>query len=173
MESNLTPLFLDKKVRNRYRNIVMSWTGTPYKHLWMKKGRGADCTLFIAACLKELKILKKIVYDYYPRDWFLHNKKEWVIEAFHRHTNNYIKKRYKLIWFNKKIPKEKFIFGDILAFSTTKMNVTNHCAIWLDNGFEMFNSIRKRGCTTISYGGFWERRLTGLLRIYRVYKVNK
>lgn len=185
MEYDTPAAFLDPDLRERYKDILMSWHGTPYKHLWMAKGRGADCTLFIAACLKELGVLKEVVYEYYPDRWFLSTKKEYILEAFHKHTNEHMAEGYRLAWFNRAdydfdkreeldmVPgfifsRDRFLFGDILSFTTTKMNVTNHCAVWLDDGLQMLNSVRKQGCIVSTYGSHWERRLTNILRVYRM-----
>lgn len=168
----MTPAFLNnKQLKKKYLDIMMSWQGTPYRHLVCSKGRGADCTLLVGACLKELGVLKKVEHDYYPRNWHMNTTREWVVESFYHHIKNHLNKQWALIWKTcspGEIKKEKFLFGDVLTFATTKMKVSNHCGIWLNDGLKFFNSINVRGCCVLTYGSFWERRLTGVLRIYRV-----
>lgn len=163
----MTPAFLDKQLRERYEKIVFSWKGTPYRHLVCSKGRGADCTLLVGACLKELGVLKKIEHEYYPRHWHFATKKEWVIESFYHHINNHLRNGWVVTWQHEKIPMEKFMFGDVITFATTSMGVSNHCGIWIDKGRYFFNSAGKRGCCVLTYGSFWDKRQTGLLRLWK------
>lgn len=161
------PAFLDEELRKRSYKSILSWHGTPYGHLVCVKGRGADCTMIVGALCIEAGILKKMEYDYYPREWHMNTTREWVIESLYRHLTGNVRKGYAVEWRRERVPQEEFRYGDLLTFKTTKMNVSNHCGIWVDQGMNFFNSILSRGCCFLTYGSFWDKRLTGMLRVYK------
>ncbi len=161
----MQPAFLNNDLREKYLKILESWRGTPYRHLTVKKGRGADCTLLVGASLVELGILKKIEYEHYPRGWHTSTSKEWVLESFYHHIKNHLRKKYGLLWRHEKVSEDDFIFGDVITFATTRMKVSNHCGIWLDERKAFFNSIGRRGCCILTYGSYWDLRQTGVLRV--------
>lgn len=154
----------------RFYAILNSWEGTPYKHITCVKGRGADCTLFIAGCWKEYGILKDIKYNYYPVDWYIHHKREYVLEYLQEHWENYLNPIYNLKEYSGEEAKNlKLCKGDILSFSTTKQNVTNHASVylgeWKKQGM-MIHCVRLRGVSKIAYNGFyWRNRLTKVFRV--------
>lgn len=161
----MQPAFLNNDLREKYLKILLSWKGTPYRHLTAKKGRGADCTLLIAAALKELGVLKKVEYEHYPRGWHMSTTREWVLESFYHHIQNHLRKNYHALWKMEKIKEEDLMFGDVITFATTSTKVSNHCGVWLDERKSFFNSIGRRGCCQMTYGSYWEKRQTGFLRL--------
>jgi len=149
----------------KYKEILFSWKGTPYRHLWMTKGRGCDCTLYIAATLLEAGYLQKVEHDYYPRDWHIHTHDELVMEGFFHHIENNLKPGFDAIQF---APGVELFRGDMVAFSTTEMNVTNHCGIYLDYPKPwMMNSINLRGVSEMQLGNWWMRKLKAVFRVVR------
>jgi cell wall-associated NlpC family hydrolase len=155
------PYFNNDTAWSKFEEVIDSWMGTPYKHLQMLKGRGADCTLFIGACWLELGIFTKVEFDYYPRDWHIHTKEELVLDNLYRQFrdscgNGYSFKRFPI--------DEPFIRGDMLAFATTKTGVTNHTSIWLGKKI-MAHSLPQRGVSRFPFGGFFERKIKGVFRI--------
>ena len=160
-------LFEDDNLWNRMLKIVESWKGTPYRHLCMVKGRGADCTLFLVACLKELGVIKgEIQYEYYPRDWHIHTKEEFVkvnVIAFLEHN---LRKNLGTVRIDHPDPGV-VMRGDFLGFSTTKTNVTNHMSMYLGDR-RMIHSIQGRGVSEMFFGEWWKKRLTTLFRIVMV-----
>ena len=150
------PLFINKMQWYKFILILLSWLGTPYKHFQMEKGKGADCGLFIAACLKEFGILKKVTYEYHPRTW-LFTEKEVVLNHITDYIKNNFKENYTLCKVNDKLLK-----GDLLLFSL-RSKVSNHLGIYLGNGF-MINSINKRGVCVMP---IFKNRITNVYRIYK------
>ncbi len=160
------PCFAVQKNFHKFKKILESWLGTPYKHLKMVKGRGADCTLYIAACWHEYGILEEITYDYYPRDWHVHTKNELVLENLFRHFKDHCAEGYTIQLYP---PTEPFIQGDMLVFATSKTGVSNHTSIYLGaDGTKdqmLIHSINYRGVSKFPYGKFWERKLTSICRV--------
>ena len=157
----MTPYFLNDEVWNKFMPIVESWLETPYRHLTMVKGRGADCTLFIGACWQEAGILTEVTYDYYPRDWHYHTTDELVLDGLYRHFSEHAAPGFKV----ERLPKRtKFLRGDMLSFATTAVKVSNHASIYLANGY-MVHSINRRGVSYFPFGGYWERKVTAVFRI--------
>jgi cell wall-associated NlpC family hydrolase len=159
----MVPAFEDNSMWKRLLEVTDSWMGTPYKHLQMVKGRGADCALFVAAVWKELGILTDVVYDYYPRDWHIHTKEELVLEGLYRHFAENCHNGFAV---NKLLPTDEKIRGDLLGFSTTSRGVSNHGAIYIGEKI-MVHSAPNRGVSKFPYGGYWERRITTILRIMK------
>lgn len=166
------PYFKDEDKWQVYRDEVLSWVGTPYRHLKMVKGRGADCTLFIGAVFKAIGILTDIKYDYYPRDWHIHKPSEFVIEQLHRHFREFSVPGIDIIKIGTR-ENEDFLRGDVLCFSLSTTGVTNHATIWFGYFSEtrernqMFNSINDRGVCRLTYGSWWRPKLTTIFRVMR------
>lgn len=181
----MTPAFADKEFAQKYKDILFSWRGTPYRHLHARKRVGADCTLFIGMSLVELGVVKKLNHDYYPVSWHLHTAREYVLNSFAHHIESNINDGFHIsfITYDKVIMdnyKDKFdiqfemykhwrnyMFGDVPVFSTTATGVSNHCGVWLDRGLDFINSIEKRGCCVLTYGSWWDRRCKGYFRVWR------
>lgn len=165
----MIPVFENNKDWLRMRKIIDSWLGTPYKHLTMVKGGGADCTLFIGACWKEFGIINKVNYDYYPRDWHTHTKEERVLKSFFEHWNEYRNAEFE---FQVVSNEDRKLRGDLLAFSTTSQKVTNHASIYMGEDsnkvVKMCHSINGRGVSYFPYGKYWEKKLTKIIRTVRV-----
>jgi cell wall-associated NlpC family hydrolase len=154
------PYFYDD---NNWRRCIMelsTWNGTPYRHMWNKKGRGADCTLFLATVLQEIGVLKNISYDYYPKDWHIHTNTELIRNKIASHLKSNSVDGIEMV---ESINKDFFVRGDLISFSTTKKNLTNHVAMWIGNN-RMYNSINNRGVCKIKYGSWWMKRFKSLLR---------
>lgn len=168
----LLPYFVtDNAAWNKFYAILKSWEGTPYRHLTMAKGRGADCTLFIAACWKEVRprIIKRVVYDYYPRDWHHNTEDEFVLNNLFYHFTH-----HACTWNGFTIlrmaARTKIKRGDLITFTTTQKkehkNVTNHAAVYLGNG-HMIHATDSRGVVETVYGSVWRRRTTSVMRIMK------
>ncbi|MDA3788069.1 MAG: hypothetical protein PF503_06205 [Desulfobacula sp.] len=149
-----------------------SWKGTPYRHLTMVKGRGADCTLFIGGVWKTIGILSKVNYEYYSTDWHEHTDEEMVIESIMRHHRDHCNEGFTLQRFGP-LETDELIRGDILLFNYPARGilVSHHAAVWIGTIFKtrqrkiMTNSIEGRGVCQLQYGSFWQRRLTNVFRV--------
>jgi cell wall-associated NlpC family hydrolase len=156
--------FEDDKAWNDFLAIVKSWEGTPYRHLGMVKGGGADCSLFIGACWLEAGIVTEITYEYHARDWHIHSKDEYVLESLFKHFASHAAPGFEIKQLGKKVKK---IRGDLLGFATTSTGVTNHASIYLGEGGMMIHSINSRGVSQFPFKGYFEQKITSIFRIMK------
>lgn len=156
------PVFQDKIKWYSMIKILLDWLGTPYKHFKMEKGKGADCAMFIAACLKELGVLKKIVYKYYPRFWHAVTETEVILNHITGSIADNLKEGYKFL----KIENKKLIKGDIITFSI-RSKVSNHVALYMGNDL-IINSINGRGVCIMPLSNEYKNRMTSIFRIVKV-----
>jgi cell wall-associated NlpC family hydrolase len=170
----LEPLFISDESWLQCKEELLSWIGTPYRHLKCVKGRGADCTLFLASVWKNIGILKKLKYGYYPRDWHIHTREEKVKNGLKYHIQKNVREKIKVIEIEDH--ESDFIRGDMLGFATRGTGVTNHTTLWCGDWKEtnqknqMFNSIENRGVCRVTYGSWWKKRLTTILRVMKEVK---
>lgn len=164
----MTPYFSNIENWTRCKAVIDSWLGTPYRHLWMKKGRGADCSLFIGAILVELGIVKKVEHEFYPQDWFAHTPFEFVKDSF---SHNIINQMVEGFDVQAILPDTlemgiPLMRGDITCFSTVPTtNVTNHAGIMMDPPSSFVHSVIGRGVSFMSWGNFWFDKTTVIYRV--------
>lgn len=161
------PLFFDQEAWSRFRCIMSSWLGTPYRHATMVKGRGADCTLFIGACWKEFGVLKDICWDYYPADWHIQTHEEYVLEGLHLHFTEHANPNYII---HRLPPDTTLMQGDVIAFALTPTKVSNHTSIYLgatERGKLMLHSVQSKGVSLFPLAGYFERHKSNIFRILR------
>ncbi len=157
----MKPYFENDENWNIYKAELESWIGTPYRHLTMVKGRGADCALYMAAVMLHVGILTKVEHDWYPRDWFRHTTKERILEDFFHHIDNNMPPNLTFAWLGKDVEKMR---GDAVVFCTAGKGASNHCGILL-NEKRFINSIESGGVQILTYGSWWERRLKSIFRV--------
>jgi len=159
-------LFDNDQQWRKFKAELLSWRGTPYRHLAHVKGRGADCTQFIAHAMFNVGLLKSVDYDYYPKDWHINTKREFVLESCEHHIKNNLASGIGAIDLSEDDVKAPGFLkrGDLVVYSTTAQNVSNHCAIVLDE-FDgrcqvTIHSIEHRGVSRFPLGRTWKRKLT-------------
>lgn len=165
----MTPLFKDDRQWKVLSGILRSWEGTPYRHLQMVKGRGADCTLFLGGAFLEAGILRDVEYEYYPRDWHIHTMKEFVMDSLVKHLEENVREGLSSLVFISEGNGDDmpaFIRGDLLGFSTVSTGITNHASIYIGEG-RMIHSIIGRGVSNIKFGNFWKDKLTVIFRVMK------
>lgn len=165
----LTPLFKDDEIWKVYEKELISWIGTPYRHLQGVKGRGADCTLFIAHAMKNAGFLTKVEHDYYSKDWNIHTNEEVVLDGAFRHFREntapgIIVKRF----LDNDLSKLR---GDMLVFKTGRSKCINHCSVVMDK-FDgrcqlSLQAINHRKVDYFPLGRFWLKRQRGGFRFYK------
>lgn len=162
----MIPAFNNGKLWKRMIPILKSWENTPYRHMEMVKKRGADCTMFLAACFHELGVMVKIdAPDYYSKDWQVHTEEELVRDNLIRHLENHLAKGFTASIFEKgEIEADDFIRGDLIGFKTPRSRCTNHTAMWLGNGF-IVNCIQGGGVCNLEWNRAWNRIMTTVFRI--------
>jgi len=161
------PLFLDDSAWSKFRLILSSWLGTPYRHCTMVKGRGADCTLFIGACWVEYGILTEVTWDYYSKDWHLNTHEEKVLDGLYDHFTRHSQPGYAILRLDK---DAELIRGDVIAFALTPTGVSNHASVFLgptDHGELMLHAMHSKGVSVFPVAGFFERHKSNVFRIMR------
>ena len=154
------PAFLNIQLQEKYRRVLATWEGTPYRYGVMVKGRGADCATFLAGTYIDLGIVEKFPVPYTSKDW-------------HIHGDNLFLERLK--WFREKVhppykitaaPSQKtIVFGDWLAFRLCPKRYTNHSAIALGQD-EIIHCVEGRGVVVEPISKI--RKNLGL--VYRLYR---
>lgn len=154
-------IFEDQNEWAKFKAILTSWLGTPYRHLQHAKGYGADCTLFIGAALVEGGFMEKLSYDFYPKDWNIHTNEELVLDSSHRHFAENMAPGY----FVKEFKPGEYDLqrGDMVAMKTMFSKVTNHAAIIWDDEENMINAVGRQGVCFMQYKP-WIKKITTVFR---------
>lgn len=171
----MKPYFENDDNWNELQVEMATWLGTPYRHLAMTKGRGADCTLFIGGAWRNCGILDEVTHDYYPKDWHVHTQDEMVLESISRHYKEHFKGGLEVIRFDP-MDASELIRGDLLTFNYPARGilVSHHAALWVGNILEtrqrniMINAVEQRGIIHMQFGSYWRNRLTNIFRIMEV-----
>ncbi len=159
----MTPYFDDEQNRQRFQEILDSWKGTPYRHFTAVKGCGADCTLFIASALVEAGILDGVSYSYYPRDWHLNTQEEMVLGYIEKNVREHLAPGFSIDRLPAGSPLQ---WGDVMGFALTKMNVTNHLGILVENNM-MLGAISCRDVREVELRDYWMRHMSCVFRLMR------
>lgn len=161
MNEFLTPYFLDEAAWQPMETEAMSWLGTPYRHLGNFKGRGADCTLFIASVLKNIGLLSQLDYNYYPRDWHIHGQEEIVVQYYLAHE------KYLPAGLEFEVTdglREDHMRGDFVMMTLPPAKVIHHCGIMFGQN-AMIHSINGAGVQLITFKDWWQRHARRTVRI--------
>lgn len=150
-------LFTKKNKWFEFSTILTQWLGTPYAHWKMEKHKGADCGLFVASCLKEMKILNDIDFTRQDRFWHQFTENEVILNIIKNIKSEY----YKFI----KVDSEDLKQGDILLFNL-RSKLSNHVAVYFGNNL-MINSLNGRGVCMKPLDRTYLKRLTNVYRIYK------
>jgi hypothetical protein len=134
----------------------------------MRKGRGADCTMFLGAIFLEAGILTKLdLPGYYSRDWHLHTTEELVLEGLINHLKTNLAPGYSAL-IDRNPNTELVEEGDLLGFKTKRSQCTNHASMFLDTkNNQMINSINRKGVIMTTFGRPWTDQLTTLFRVLK------
>lgn len=161
----MIPYFSCPDVWERFTVIAASWMGTPYRHLWMVKGRGADCSLFLAAILQELGVISRVEHSFYPKDWYLHTPTEAIKNEFANLVLKNVNPGFRIDEYLGGVSPET-IRGDIFGFCMVpETGVTNHVGILLDPPTDFLNSIQRRGVSKMHWGSYWKERVSVTYRV--------
>jgi cell wall-associated NlpC family hydrolase len=156
----MIPVFLNDAAWAAMKQIAESWLGTPYRHMQVNKGRGADCTLFLAACLREAGYLTKIEYGYYPRDWHQHTTQEIVMEGFMRHTRGALAPGLAMV------EADGSLRGDLMLLAATGTGVSHHTVMrWEDD--RVIHAHGPRGVHLAPFGARFLEAVTSRWRLVR------
>lgn len=60
------------------------WIGTPFHHGARVRGAGVDCAQLLIAVYHATGVTPRIETGYYPADWFLHERRERMVEIIER-----------------------------------------------------------------------------------------
>ena len=145
----------------KFKKILLSWIGTPYRHFARVKGRGADCTMFVGAAWKELGVLTDVEFYYYPPDWYQHSADNRIIEGITKHFEEFA---ISGIGMSRHKPSEEMIRGDLIVFSTNKKGVLNHAGIYMGHK-GMIHASNSRGVTLFELDDVWRKRIKVFFRV--------
>jgi len=161
----LRPYFCNQKNWENFKAEILSWVGTPYRHLQKAKGYGADCTMFAGQCFVNVGVLDKLTYEYYSKDWHIHTDDPLVENSIHLNLNeNLIDK--KMVF--KKIfnAHDHYVRGDCVLMGLAKPHISNHCSILLDDGEKMIHCINNAGVEVTHYVKWWKRHTRYKIRLF-------
>lgn len=156
---------MKKHTLERLEEIYLSWIGTPYMHMCIKKGRGADCAKFLAACYQEAGIINFVDDTYYSKNWMLTGTEEHLINGFHNHFSRYLSKHFFYEFFEiDDIENFEFMKGDILCFNSNASKLCHHAAIYHEN-MTMIHCTPNVGVKIAQILFFWKRRMKFVFRV--------
>ena len=160
----LQPYFCNKDNWDKFVSECLSWMGTPYYHLQMAKGYGADCTMFIGGVFIGIGVLNKIDYEYYSKDWHVVTDDPIVENSIKDNFNKNVSN--KNLSFKKVLNVDgDWVRGDLLLISTLKSTLSNHAGLLWDDG-RMYHSINNRGVDFAFYGKWWQRHTRYKIRLF-------
>lgn len=142
----MKPAFEDENLWRIFKEELLSWEGTPYRHLQMQKHRGVDCTLLMCSALKKAKILTEIeVPEYYPKDWYSSGM-DVIEKSFALNFNTHCNEKYEWQRYNG----IGNLVGDVELFSFHKNNILHHSAILLE-GNKIYHCTPTKSATAIEF----------------------
>jgi cell wall-associated NlpC family hydrolase len=150
-----------------------SWMGTPYRHLKMTKGRGADCTLFLASIWKYCGVLTEVKYDYYSRDWYVHTNENLVMDSLVYHMRHCTAPGIAIVAQGRK-DRDIFYRGDMIGFSFRENGIVNHAALWVGDYpktkqtgqfINCIDGAGGHGVCRMTYGSLWVPKTQIVLRV--------
>ena len=153
--------FSDETNWQKMEKVLFSWIGTPYRHMQMAKGRGADCTLFLAAIWKEFGLLTNVEHEYYKRDWINTTKDQKVINGILKHYKEYAIDGITLKQYER---DEELFRGDLLVFCLNEKGIANHAGVYLGDE-KLIHATNLRGVSVYFMGQAWRSRITTFFRV--------
>jgi len=152
----------------RFKAILLSWIGTPYRHLAMVKGRGADCIMFVGGVWKEFGVFSKdlmplleIEYSYYSPDWYKHETDERILNGIIAHFKKFATNKVRAPQYKPDVPLYR---GDLLIFSTNRKGISNHAGIYLGDK-KMIHASCSRGVSIFGLSDTWKKRMKTFFRL--------
>ena len=160
----MKPYFQDDAIWRKSKEAILGWIGTPHRHRWHKKGRGADCALFVAEVLVELGALSELALPEYPPDWFMHSAQEIIKDAFAKHSSSFVSPGFHLVLLDEK--EESLLRGDLLGFRGVSSRVeTSHVGIYLPEEKAFIHCLKPSGVSLMNWDESWRSKLTLLYRV--------
>lgn len=169
----MEPYFKNNAIWEKYLRVIHSWKDTPFRHMKMEKGRGADCMMFIGGTWIEMGILQKAEFEYYPRDWPHNDNKEVLLEYAEHHIRNclcpgFLIERYSLQSLAREYEPMR---GDVITYATVRKAdkskiVTNHSGLYIGENQQMM-TIEKIGVHVTTYTNWWKRIQTYAFRVFK------
>jgi len=160
------PVFRETKTWEAFRKELFTWRGTPYRHLQCTKGKGADCSLFLADVLTKVGFMTGIPHvGYYSKYWYIHSKTNHVMQTFVTQFIRHMVSGYSWKILGKEVEPER---GDFLLFSLRPVsNVVHHCSIFLGDG-DMFHGTVNQVFTVTNFNDSWRKFLVHVCRLGKV-----
>lgn len=157
----MTPYFQDDDHWTALLVELESWLKTPYHAMTQQKGRGADCTLFIARACQNIGILSTIDVRYVAPDWFRHTKDSVILASFLAHEKYLLP---NLHFFESQEVSDDPLRGDILLIALNKGAPAHHCGIYCGDN-RMLHCSNHSGVHYAWYKGWFRTRTKHVLRV--------
>ena len=68
------------ELREKIVTEARTWIGTKFHHEARVKGCGVDCGQLLIGIYEALGLIPHFETDHYPKDFMMHNNREWYIE---------------------------------------------------------------------------------------------
>lgn len=141
-----------------FQQELKSWLGTPYWRNEGIKGRGADCSLFIARSLVQIGVLEKVEKPaYLPRDWQTHGMQDIFLKHFMEH------KKFLKAGLDIENVIGPYQAGDWMLFSTSMRRLANHSSIYLGDG-NVIHATEQNGVIIEKFSK-WQKHLKTVFRL--------
>jgi len=164
----MRPAFEDSNLWETFKEELISWKGTPYRHLQCAKGYGGDCTFFLADVFYHLGVLNRIDRPkYYPKNWFLHTKEDIIKDRLELNFKTNTIEGFE--WKYYKNGEEEIIKGDLLLFIIRPtITAVHHTGVYLGEN-EMFHGTVRRTFDKVDYSK-WSKYMNSFYRLYESEK---
>jgi cell wall-associated NlpC family hydrolase len=144
------------------KDELLSWDGTPHRHMQAVKGRAADCSLFLLQTFAKFGLAGECPVPELQTDWWLHSDREVLIECWEEclsatHPDG-------LWWHSLDPDREEAFRGDLLLFNMD-LNVSTHAAVFM--GPNLIHSVNRSrsGVCQSTYCLWWKKRITRMFRL--------
>lgn len=142
----MNPAFLRDDLWEDFKRELLSWEGTPYRHLQMEKKRGVDCTLLFCTPLLKAKIFRRVsIPEYYPRNWWT-GSADLIVDNFEKNFNENSEEGY--VWIKGNGVGN--VRGDIELFSFHKSRKPHHSAVLMEDN-TIYHCTPKKAATTVVF----------------------
>lgn len=161
----MKPAFEDLELWNAFKEELLSWRGTPYRHLQKTKGRGADCTLYLSDVFLKIGLFTKFTPPkFYPKNWFLHSSEDIVRKNLENSFSTDMIEGYK--WEYEEY-EEEVVQGDILLFILRpSISVVHHSGIYIGKN-KFFQGTMNRKFDVEDFLRY-KKYCVGLYRLYHL-----
>jgi hypothetical protein len=142
---------------------LLTWKGTPHRHLQCVKGEAADCGMFILDALVQTGASRRYIVNKHSRLWYYFTDKEVILDIINEVRKSYMQTGFNMVRVND---ITDIASGDILTFALVdNVEKSNHIAVVI-NDTEVIHSVKKFG-VIISPLKDYEKRISNIFRVIK------